>query len=632
MAPPSSTAETLLEIFAETGRHASIVEFLSEALARFAGAWGGDHWGYYRAEEGEWQRIAGQTGEAVTRDDRCPDSLLSDALDHGTERHASGWQAVAVRDDVETNEVLAFRPSGARLPPPNGLEVIAKYLGVAISRYRREERLERRLRRKEALLDIAAQWNRNLELESLLRQMAEASTRLLRAERASIFLWDRTTKTLLGRPSLGLGDTELRIPDDRGVVGEVMRTGRPSRIGPHNAHHIDRQVDRQLGFHTRSLLCVPLAVNGQRLGVFELINKLGSQFTAEDEESLMDLATHAAVALNNSQQVRQMLDSRRHLADEAAQRVQLVGNNRMIVALRATIARVAPTDLSLLILGENGTGKEVVSRMIHYQSPRRNEPFIAVNCAAITETLLESELFGHERGAFTDAREARAGKFELASGGTLFFDEIGDLSLSGQAKLLRVLEEKIVVRVGGSVSIPVDTRVVAATNQDLAKAVAARKFREDLFFRLNVVSLLLPPLRDRADDIVPLAEHFLGQFCQKARRAVPAISADAQRRLRQHTWPGNVREMRNLMERVAYLSTGDVIHESDLAFMLIPGQDHAATSPLDLELTSATREFQINYIRRQIEACSGNMTIVADRLGLHRSNLYRKMRQLGMDP
>ncbi|MCB0182514.1 MAG: sigma-54 factor interaction domain-containing protein, partial [Anaerolineae bacterium] len=201
------------------------------------------------------------------------------------------------------------------------------------------------------------------------------------------------------------------------------------------------------------------------------------------------------------QQYSKLLESRRQIADEAAQHVQMIGQSVPIQELRERIERVAATDLAVLILGENGTGKEVAGRRVHLLSPRRHEPFIAVNCAALTETLLESELFGHEQGAFTDAREMRRGKFELASGGTLFLDEIGDMPLSGQAKLLRVLEEKIVVRIGGATPIPVDTRVLAATNQDLAAMVRDRRFREDLFFRLNVVTLDMPPLRDRPEDV-----------------------------------------------------------------------------------------------------------------------------------
>jgi Nif-specific regulatory protein len=274
----------------------------------------------------------------------------------------------------------------------------------------------------------------------------------------------------------------------------------------------------------------------------------------------------------------------------------------------------------------------VVSQSIHYLSPRRDEPFIAVNCAAIAETLLESELFGHEKGAFTDAHESRQGKFELASGGTLFLDEIGDLSLSGQAKLLRVLEEKVVVRVGGSKPIHTNARVIAATNQNLAEMVRQKRFRQDLYFRLNVVTLDLPPLRDRDDDVMLLAEHFLADFCRKAHRKPLKFSAAARTRLEGHSWPGNVRELRNLMERLAYLLPGERVEADDLAFILSPAGELPALVGLDLPLARATDAFQIEYIKKNIERARGNMSEAAKRMGLHRSNLYRKMRQLGMQP
>ncbi|HBJ36863.1 MAG TPA: hypothetical protein DDZ51_19320, partial [Planctomycetaceae bacterium] len=281
--------------------------------------------------------------------------------------------------------------------------------------------------------------------------------------------------------------------------------------------------------------------------------------------------------------------------------------------------------------------------------------------AALVESLLESELFGHERGAFTDAHQARPGKFELASGGTLFLDEIGDMSPGGQAKLLRVLEEKIVVRVGGSTPIPVDVRIIAATNQSLPDLVAEKRFREDLFFRLNVVSFRLPPLRQRGEDILLLADHFLQQFAAQIGRTVPEFSASAKQAMLDYRWPGNVRELRNVMERASYLAQSNVLTESDLGLGPIdsPGNAFvAAASPSPVNgalagaiastkpgdqpangffaalhgtLADATRDFQVELIRASIQAQRGNMTAAAETLGLHRSNLYRKMRQLGMN-
>jgi Nif-specific regulatory protein len=377
---------------------------------------------------------------------------------------------------------------------------------------------------------------------------------------------------------------------------------------------------------------VPLvSLDGTRLGAFEVLNRRDGAFTAEDEDGLAELASHAAVALENTQQFAELLERHEKLVEQAAQDTLLVGESPAIQSIRKTLRRIADTDLAVLILGENGTGKEVVARSIHFGSRRRKHPFIAVNCAALTETLLESELFGHEKGAFTDAHEARAGKFELASGGTLFLDEIGDMSLAGQAKLLRVLEDKTIVRVGGSKPIHTDVRVLAATNQKLADLVRAKRFREDLYFRLNVVSLELPPLRDRGADIMLLAEHFLREFSRKAGRRLLKFSAAARKRLESHTWPGNVRELRNLTERLAYLSAGDRIEAEDLAFILAPSANQQSFVDSGLNLNEATSEFQRKYIQQAIDRARGNVSQAARNLDVHRSNLYRKMRQLGME-
>lgn len=490
---------------------------------------------------------------------------------------------------------------------------------------------EQRLMRLEAILQIVWRWSEHRDTEQLLNDLAISATQLVDAERASIFLWDRPRKQLVARPALGVEGQELRIADHLGVVGAVLRSGEPCRVNAEDTHEINREVDQKLGFVTRNLVCVPLRMpSGKCLGAFELINKRSGDFSPEDTDALVDLAHHAAVVLSTAQDRDRLFNSRRQISEQAAEKVRLIGDSPAIASLRSVVKRVADTDLALLILGENGTGKEVVSQMVHYLSRRRDDPFVAVNCAAIAETLLESELFGHEKGAFTDAHESRAGKFELAARGTLFLDEIGDLSLSGQAKLLRVLEEKIVVRVGGSQPIPTDARVIAATNQDLGKLVRSGKFREDLFFRLNVVTLRLPPLRDRPEDIPPLAEYFLANFAAHARRAVPQFTPAALRRLAQHNWPGNVRELRNMMERLAYLTATDEIDVGDIDFVASPSAERSGPA-MGLGLAEATRLFQTDYIDRHVRAARGNLSLAADRLGLHRSNLYRKMKQLGMD-
>jgi len=581
------------------------------------------------SREGEKWLQLGQIGTTES----LQNDLLASALDAERPLARDGWLVTPLDWRAAHPELLAVHFRG---PAPHGVQsavdVLVSALREGLAEIRARRREEVRIQRLEAILEIVSRWNQTREMEDLLVQMAEAATRLVQADRASIFLWDRAEHQLVGRPALGVGNGDLRIPDNAGIVGRVIATGQPQRLDlTDDPATVNREVDQSLGYQTRTLLCVPLRGRaGELFGAFEVINKREGDFTDDDELALVELAAHAGVALENTQERESLLESRRKITDEAAAGVQLVGQSPVMEALRSTIRRVAPTELAVLLLGENGTGKEVVSQSIHYQSPRRHHPFIAVNCAALTETLLENELFGHEKGAFTDAGETRPGKFELASGGTLFLDEIGDLSLGGQAKLLRVLEEKLVVRVGGSKNIHTDARVIAATNQDLAELVRQKKFREDLYFRLNVVTLMLPPLRDRPADVMPLAEHFLREFSRHAHRKMPKLSAGARHRLETHPWPGNVRELRNLMERVAYLHASDKVEAEDLAFVLSPSSTRPTLIEPELPLAQATDRFQVEHIQQAIRRAAGNMSEAAERLGLHRSNLYRKMRQLGM--
>lgn len=599
-------------------------------VTEIAESLGADFVAIVSADAGNWHHVA-EAGEAPD----LPLDLLSETLDLDQSQARSPWFVAPLSQASDEQRLLVVRTEveekdSRTLGQVASLAtVVERALAVVLSGEDRDERIKR----LEAMLEMSGHWYRAHDMESLLGEMAQAATKLLNADRASIFLWDRSNHTLIGRPALGVDGGELRVPDNEGVVGEVLRTELPARIGHANGQdQINRNIDQQLGYQTDTILCVPLhGSDGKPLGVFEVINRLEGEFTSEDEAMLVELAEHAAASLENTQERQQLLKSRQQMTEDAAGRVQLIGESPAIEALRSTVCRVADTDLAVLILGENGTGKEVVSQMVHYLSPRREEPFIAVNCAAISENLIESELFGHEKGAFTDARETRIGKFELASGGTLFLDEIGDLSLAGQAKLLRVLEEKTVIRVGGSTPIHVDVRVIAATNQDLASMVRSKKFREDLYFRLNVVTLDMPALRDRPTDVMLLAEHFVESFCRKARRPPLSFTAEARRRLQRHTWPGNVRELRNLIERLCYLQTHDKVDADDLAFIFSPTDKTVGGDDLELPLSEATDRFQAEHIQIAIDRSRGNMSEAAKRLGLHRSNLYRKMRQLGID-
>lgn len=568
-----------------------------------------------------------------------PIELLQESLDREAAGgqpidNPNGWTVAAVPldDSAASASVLLLAGGHLDLAQLPLLAIAGRGLSVARDLASHSDYATRRADRLAATLKASAGFAGVHEMVPLLEQIADVATDLLACDRASIFVHDQERNELVACPALGVDSGTLRIPDDAGIVGDVIRSGQAVQVDDVTTdERFNPEVDKETGYTTRNLLCVPLRDGeGEIMGAFELINRLEGHFDQDDLEALEHLAGHAAVALANTREHQRLSRSRDQLTEQVARGARLIGNSPAIIALRDTIERLANTDLPVLVLGASGTGKEVVSRALHVGGSRADQPFVAVNCAAISETLLESELFGHEKGAFTDAAETRKGKFELADEGTLFLDEIGDMSPGGQAKLLRVLEQKVITRVGGSQTIPINVRVIAATNQDLSEAVSEKRFREDLFYRLSVVTLELPPLSDRPEDILPLAEHFLGDFCVEAGRSPLTLAPEAQQRLTGHTWPGNVRELRNLMERVAFLCPGDQIEIDDLAFILAPGREPDVEMPADAGLAEATRRFQVDYIRRSIRLAANNMTEAARLLGLHRSNLYRKMGQLEM--
>lgn len=367
------------------------------------------------------------------------------------------------------------------------------------------------------------------------------------------------------------------------------------------------------------------AVRATKLGAFDFIEKPLS-------------LEKTVLVVRNALRQRQLEIENRALRARVDRRYVIVGESAAIGRLREQIAMAAPTNGRVLISGENGTGKELVARHIHLLSQRREGPFIEVNCAAIPEELIESELFGHARGAFTGAVADRRGKFELAHGGTLFLDEIGDMSVKTQAKVLRALQEQIVEPVGGQHSVRVDVRIIAATNKDLLEEIRGGRFREDLFFRLNVIPIHVPALRERGDDVVVLARHFVGEVAREYGRRLKVLSPEAEAVLRAFRWPGNVRELRNVIERVMIMVPGETITAADLAFLGVTAPSHlrqaadASPSPALAPLYTARDDWEREYIRVALAACDGNISRTADVLGVERSNLYRKMKGLGLEP
>jgi two-component system response regulator AtoC len=305
---------------------------------------------------------------------------------------------------------------------------------------------------------------------------------------------------------------------------------------------------------------------------------------------------------------------------------EMIGQSAAMRKVYDLVARIADSEASVLVTGESGTGKEVVASALHRRSRRAHKPFVAVNCSAVPEALLESELFGHVRGAFTDAREARPGLFAQARGGTLFLDEIGDMPLTLQPKILRALQERTIRPVGSSTEHPIDLRVIAATNRDLEAAVEEKRFRQDLYFRLNVIHVALPPLRSRAGDVLPLAQHFLETFAKRARKEVLSIGAQAGKMLVRYPWPGNVRELQNCIERAVTLARFDCIIPDDLPEKV---HDHRASNVLvvsdDPCELAPMEEVERRYVQRVLEAVGGNKTTAARILGFERKTLYRKL-------
>jgi two-component system nitrogen regulation response regulator NtrX len=362
------------------------------------------------------------------------------------------------------------------------------------------------------------------------------------------------------------------------------------------------------------------AVRATKLGAFQFLEK---PLTPEGVLTTL----RAALELSRTRAENRRLHEALGHADP------LVGVSKAMEELRALIARVAPTEARVLITGESGTGKELVASAIHRLSGRAAKPFVCVNSAAIPRDLVESEMFGHERGAFTGASERRVGRFELADGGTLFLDEVGDLGPEAQAKLLRVLETGVIERLGGEKPLKVDVRVIAATNKDLAKASQQGQFRDDLLFRLNVLPIHIPPLRERPDDVPPLVAHFAARQGTRLGRPV-RFDAGAVQLLACYRWPGNVRELANIMERLAILAAGDVVSADDVA-RVVP-TDGAPPIPAegwsDVALTDALDGFERTLIARALSAARGNVADAARKLATDRANLYRRMRRLGLEP
>jgi Nif-specific regulatory protein len=491
-----------------------------------------------------------------------------------------------------------------------------------------------------ALLGLTQAINARQDLPSLFRIIAQEAARLLQADRASVFLLDRDKGELWS--IVTLDGKQIRFDARLGIMGAVVVSGQTINVKDAQTDpRFFAKIDTRTGFRTRSMLAVPLRnPKGEVIGTVQAMNKKRGAFTVEDVQLLQILVAHAAPALENAQTLEALVRERELLLRESSHlRKEVEGSfatqniigqsdsTRHVVRL---IEQISDSPVTVLITGESGTGKELVAKAVHYTSRRARKEFVSLNCAAIPENLLESELFGIERNVATGV-DARPGKFETAHGSTLFLDEIGDLSLTAQAKILRVLQERVVERVGARKPVPVDVRVVTATNKDLAREIERGNFRQDLFYRLKGVHIQLPPLRESREDIPALANHFLADFCKGAERPRMTLSQRALGILTRYSWPGNVRELQQEMERLVAACRKRVADEEDLsADIRQAGAVESPTLSSTGSLKAAIEELEQRMIREALESCDWNQQHAARKLKVSRQGLINKMKRYGI--
>jgi Nif-specific regulatory protein len=496
-----------------------------------------------------------------------------------------------------------------------------------------------------AILAICQKMNSERDLGALLDLIAGEAISLLDCDRASIFLLDRERNELWSKVALG-SDEILRFDARFGIAGTAALTGQSVNVSDaYSDPRFYNAIDDKTGYRTRNVLAVAVRNQpGEIIGAFEALNKRIGSFTARDEESLGALASHAATAIETAQligelrrQQDELTQQNAHLWREVESKYSthgIMGTGQKIQQVVRLVERIRDSLVNVLITGESGTGKELVAKAIHYTSPRVRKPFVALNCAALPETLVESELFGIEKGVATGV-DPRVGHFQKADGGTLFLDEIGDLSLTAQAKILRVLQERVVERVGGRTAIPVDVRVLAATNKDLEAEIAKAAFREDLYYRIKVIHIHMPPLRDIREEIPLLANQFLKEYCRELGRGPMEFSPDVMLKLAAAGWPGNVRQLRNEVMRLAASARHNIIGEDDLLEGLPspapgsrPGTSPQPAKPLKLEsLKKAVAEMEKRMISEALESTRNNQQQAAKTLGLSRQGLINKMKR-----
>ena len=545
------------------------------------------------------------------------------------------------------NSILVFQGAGSDTAPVNAsLQFDATPMpGAATVILRKEDARYLQPSRPDGLpatartvrdLNVLLEFSRTLNsvrgLAALQEKVLEAVLAIVPADQAAVLLSEDGVggfSSIVGRHRR-LGPNQP-IHASQTILSRVLEENLAVLSNDVQSDAAYREADSLLERKVHSVLAVPLEVQGKMLGVMYLdASSPGARFDSDLLEFVATLGNITALAIENARHLERLGGENRRLYEELNIHHSMIGESKAMHEVYDFVSRVAGRDSTVLISGESGTGKELVARAVHANSSRTNKPFVAINCAAITETLLESELFGHERGAFTGAVSQKKGKLEVAEGGTVFLDEIGELAVPMQAKLLRVLQEREFERVGGTRSIKLDVRLIAATNRDLKEASRTGTFRPDLYYRLNVVSLHMPALRERREDIPLLAAFFAAQYGEKVKRRVAGISPEARACLQRYDWPGNVRELENAIERAVVLGSTELILIDDLPDSIL--EETAASGEPVSALHDGIRDAKKVLIERAIEQANGNYTDAAKILGVHPNHLFRLIRTLNLKP